>query len=282
MQGLWPGRKQQDQEEDRIMGDRVAIVTGGANGIGKACARRLSEDGFLVVIADIDRDAGTALADELGAERNKALFVACDVSDRLSVNNLLSETRSAFDRLDGRVNIAGSVAKGDILDLSEADFDKVIGVNLRGSFLVAREAARQMVEQIEEAGERTEDVRRRYAIINMSSVNGVMAIPDQLAYCVSKGAINQMTKSMSLALAKYGIRVNAIGPGSINTDVLKSVNDNPEAMAKIMSRTPLQRIGDPDEVASVASFLASKDASYITGTTIYADGGRLAMNYTVS
>ena len=282
MQGLWPGRKQQDQEEDRIMGDRVAIVTGGANGIGKACARRLSEDGFLVVIADIDRDAGTALADELGAERNKALFVACDVSDRLSVNNLLSETRSAFDRLDVLVNNAGIVAKGDILDLSEADFDKVIGVNLRGSFLVAREAARQMVEQIEEAGERTEDVRRRYAIINMSSVNGVMAIPDQLAYCVSKGAINQMTKSMSLALAKYGIRVNAIGPGSINTDVLKSVNDNPEAMAKIMSRTPLQRIGDPDEVASVASFLASKDASYITGTTIYADGGRLAMNYTVS
>jgi glucose 1-dehydrogenase len=282
MQGLWPGRKQQDQKEDRIMGDRVAIVTGGANGIGKACARRLSEDGFLVVIADIDRDAGAALADELGAERNKALFVACDVSDRLSVNNLLSETRSAFDRLDVLVNNAGIVAKGDILDLSEADFDKVIGVNLRGSFLVAREAARQMVEQIEEAGERTEDVRRRYAIINMSSVNGVMAIPDQLAYCVSKGAINQMTKSMSLALAKYGIRVNAIGPGSINTDVLKSVNDNPEAMAKIMSRTPLQRIGDPDEVASVASFLASKDASYITGTTIYADGGRLAMNYTVS
>ena len=282
MQGLWPGRKQQDQKEDRIMGDRVAIVTGGANGIGKACARRLSEDGFLVVIADIDRDAGAALADELGAERNKALFVACDVSDRLSVNNLLSETRSAFDRLDVLVNNAGIVAKCDILDLSEADFDKVIGVNLRGSFLVAREAARQMVEQIEEAGERTEDVRRRYAIINMSSVNGVMAIPDQLAYCVSKGAINQMTKSMSLALAKYGIRVNAIGPGSINTDVLKSVNDNPEAMAKIMSRTPLQRIGDPDEVASVASFLASKDASYITGTTIYADGGRLAMNYTVS
>ncbi|WP_203290625.1 SDR family NAD(P)-dependent oxidoreductase [Maricaulis parjimensis] len=264
------------------MGDRVAIVTGGANGIGKACARRLSEDGFLVVIADVDREAGTALADELGAEREKALFVSCDVSDRLSVNNLLSETRSAFDRLDVLVNNAGIVAKGDILDLSEADFDKVIGVNLRGSFLVAREAARQMVEQIEEAGERTEDVRRRYAIINMSSVNGVMAIPDQLAYCVSKGAINQMTKSMSLALAKYGIRVNAIGPGSINTDVLKSVNDNPAAMAKIMSRTPLQRIGDPDEVASVASFLASKDASYITGTTIYADGGRLAMNYTVS
>lgn len=203
------------------------------------------------------------------------------VADRLAVNNLLSETRSTFERLDVLVNNAGIVAGGDILTLSESDFDKVIGVNLRGAFLVAREAARQMVDQIEEDGERAEDVRRRYAIINMSSVNGVMAIPDQLAYCATKGAMNQMTKSMALSLAKYGIRVNAIGPGSINTDVLKAVNDNPEAMDKIMSRTPLQRIGDPDEVASVASFLASRDASYITGTTIYADGGRMAMNYTV-
>ena len=263
------------------MGDRVAIITGGAKGIGKACARRLSEDGCQVVIADIDQEAGQALADELGADKGKALFVSCDVSDRLSVNNLLAETRSAFDRLDVLVNNAGIVAKGDILDLSENDFDRVIGVNLRGAFLVAREAAKQMVEQIEEAGERLEDARRRYAIINMSSVNGVVAIPDQLAYCTSKGAIDQMTKSMALALARHGIRVNAIGPGSINTDVLKSVNDNPAALDKIMSRTPLQRIGDPDEIASVASFLASRDASYITGTVLYADGGRLALNYTV-
>ncbi|OLF81214.1 dehydrogenase [Maricaulis sp. W15] len=263
------------------MGDRVAIITGGANGIGKACARRLAEDGCHVVIADVDARAGQALAEELGADKDRALFVSCNVADRLAVNNLLSETRSTFERLDVLVNNAGIVASGDILTLSESDFDKVMGVNLRGAFLVAREAARQMVDQIEEDGERTEDVRRRYSIINMSSVNGVMAIPDQLAYCATKGAINQMTKSMALALAKYGIRVNAIGPGSINTDVLKAVNDNPEAMDKIMSRTPLQRIGDPDEIASVASFLASKDASYITGTTIYADGGRLAMNYTV-
>ncbi|MHA6287590.1 SDR family NAD(P)-dependent oxidoreductase [Maricaulis sp. CAU 1757] len=264
------------------MGDRVAIITGGANGIGKACARRLSEDGCLVVIADTDQESGQALAQELGAEKGKALFVSCDVSDRLSVSNLLAETRSAFERLDILVNNAGIVATGDILDLSEADFDRVIAVNLKGSFLVAREAARQMVEQIEADGERLEDVRRRYAIINMSSVNSVLAIPDQLAYCATKGALNQMTKAMALSLAKYGLRVNAIGPGSINTDVLKSVNDNPAAMDKIMSRTPLQRIGDPDEVASVASFLASKDASYITGTVLYADGGRMALNYTVA
>jgi NAD(P)-dependent dehydrogenase (short-subunit alcohol dehydrogenase family) len=263
------------------MGDRVAIITGGANGIGKACARRLHEDGLRVVIADVDSAAGQDLADELGADKERAHFVHCDVSDRLSVNNLLAETRSAFDRLDVLINNAGIVAKGDILDLSEADFDRVMGVNLKGSFLVAREAAQQMVDQIESDDERADDARKRYAIINMSSVNAVMALPDQLAYCATKGALNQLTKSMALSLAKYGVRVNAIGPGSVNTDVLKAVAEDKAAMDKIMSRTPLQRIADPDEVAAAASFLASKDASYITGTCLYVDGGRMALNYTV-
>ena len=262
--------------------DRVAIVTGGAKGIGKACARRLSEDGLKVVIADIDTAAGEALADELGADKGRALFVGCNVADRLAVNNLLAETRSAFDRLDVLVNNAGIVAKGDILDLSEADFDRVIGVNMKGAFLVAREAAKQMADQIDEADERQDEARKRYAIINMSSVNAVMALPDQLAYCMSKGAMNQMTKSMALALAPRGVRVNAIGPGSVNTDVLRAVADDKAAMEKIMSRTPLQRIADPDEVAATASFLASKDASYITGQCLYVDGGRMALNYTVS
>ena len=122
--------------------DRVAIITGGANGIGKACARRLSEDGCQVVIADVNAEAGQDLADELGADKGKALFVQCDVSDRLAVNNLLSETRASFDRLDILVNNAGIVAGGDILSLTEADFDRVMGVNLKGAFLVARGAPR--------------------------------------------------------------------------------------------------------------------------------------------
>ncbi|MBI1234255.1 MAG: glucose 1-dehydrogenase [Alphaproteobacteria bacterium] len=261
--------------------DRVAIVTGAANGIGKACARRLSEDGFRVVVADIEDAAGKALAEELGAAKDRALYVDCDVSDRLSVNNLLAETRSAFGRLDVLVNNAGVIAKGDILTLSDDDFDKVMGVNLRGSFMVARAAARQMVEQIEEDSERPDDVRRRYAIVNMSSINSIVAIADQLAYCATKGAINQMTKSMALALAPYGVRVNAVGPGSVNTDVLKAVLDDRSAMDRVLSRTPIRRVADPDEIASVVAFLASGDASYITGECIYADGGRLALNYTV-
>lgn len=262
--------------------DRVAIVTGGARGIGAACARRFVEEGLKVVIADVEEDAGEALAKDLDGGKGKALFVDCDVSDKLAVANLLAETRSAFDRVDILVNNAAIIAQGSILDLELADFDKVMGVNLRGAFLVARAVARQMVEQIETEGTRTDEARRRYAIVNMSSINAQVSIPDQLAYSASKGALNQMTKSMALALASHGVRVNAIGPGSINTDILKAVADDKVALERIMSRTPLGRLGDPDEIAAIAWFLASKDASYITGECIYADGGRLALNYTVT
>ncbi len=260
---------------------RVVIVTGAANGIGLACARRFAEEKCKLVLADIDTEAGKQAAEDLGSANGKALFVDCNVADPLSVRNLFAETRSAFGRVDVLVNNAGMVRAGNILDLSVEDFDAVLGVNLRGAFLVAREAARQMVAQIKEAEGRASEARRRYAIINMTSINAVMAIANHTAYVVSKGGLNQLTKTMALALAPHGIRVNAIGPGSINTDMLKAVVDNPEAQRKILSRTPLGHIGDPDEIASIASFLASKDASYITGQCLYADGGRLALNYTV-
>lgn len=262
--------------------DRVAIITGGARGIGAACARRFVEEGVRVVIADVEEDAGEALAKDLDSGKGRALFVACDVSDKLAVSNLLAETRSAFDRVDILVNNAAILAEGTILDLELADFDKVLGVNLRGAFLVARAVARQFVDQIEAEGTRTDEARRRYAIINMSSVNAQVSIPNQLAYSVSKGALNQLTKSMALALAPHGVRVNAIGPGSINTDILKAVAEDEVALERIMSRTPLGRLGDPDEIASIAWFLSNKDSSYITGECIYADGGRLALNYTVT
>lgn len=261
--------------------DRVAIITGGAKGIGAACARRFVEEGVRVVIADIDDVAGEALADTLNNGKERALYVRCDVSDKLEVANLMAETRSAFDRVDILINNAAMIAKGDVLDLAVDDFDDVMNVNLRGAFLVARAVSKQIVEQIENEQTRAEDCRKRYAIINMSSINAVVSLPDQLAYTMSKGALNQMTKSMALALAPYGVRVNAIGPGSINTDILRAVADDKAAMARIMSRTPLNRLGDPDEIASVAWFLAGKDASYVTGECIYADGGRLALNYTM-
>lgn len=259
--------------------DRVAIITGGANGIGAACARRFADEGVRVVIADVDEKSGQALAADLGAAKERALYVNCNVADKLSVANLMAETLSAFGQVDVLINNAGILATGDILDLEIADFDRVMGVNLRGSFLVARAVAKQITAQIEEDDTRADDARRRYAIINMSSINAVVSIATQLAYSASKGAINQMTKAMALSLAPYGVRVNAIGPGSVNTEILKAVADDRAAMNKILSRTPLARIADPDEIASIAWFLASKEASYITGTCIYADGGRLALNY---
>jgi len=157
-----------------------------------------------------------------------------------------------------------------ITDLAEEDFDRVLRVNLKGVFLTGQAAARQMVAQGTPG-----------TIINMSSVNAVMAIPAITSYVVAKGGVNQLTKVMALALADNGIRVNAIGPGSIMTDVFKQVVNDEAAVGGILSRTPLGRVGEPEEVAKVAVFLASEDSSYITGQTIYPDGGRLALNYTV-
>jgi NAD(P)-dependent dehydrogenase (short-subunit alcohol dehydrogenase family) len=190
---------------------------------------------------------------------------------------------AAFGRIDCLVANAGIVKAGDFLEFSEADFDAVIRVNLKGVFLCGQAAARQMVKQGPRTGGGTGGGADGTcgAIVNMSSINAVVAIPSITPYCVAKGGVNQLTKVMALALADKGIRVNAIGPGSINTEMVRAVNDDPAAWARIMSRTPMGRLGEPEEMGNIAVFLASSDASYITGQTIYADGGRLGLNYTV-
>ena len=261
---------------------RVVIVTGGAKGIGYACVSRFLEDGDNVVIADIDKQAGKAAIEKLGADESHILYVNTDVSDKLSVHNLIAETLGKFGRIDVLVNNAGIIFKGGALDLDVEDFDKVLAVNLRGAFMVAQAVARHMVEEIDNNDDRSGRAARPLCIVNMSSVNAVVAIPDILAYEVSKGGINQLTKGMALELAPYGIRVNGVGPGSIKTDMLAGVAENKAALDMVHSRTPLGRIAHPDEVASVVAFLASEDASYITGECIYVDGGRLALNYVMA
>ena len=252
--------------------NKAAIVTGGARGIGLAIAERYVAEGARVTIADIDEAAGAAVAAAIGPDRCR--FVATDVGDARSVEHVVAENCRAFGTLDILVNNAGIIHGADFLDLAEADFDRVLRVNLKGAFLVGQAAARRMVAQLA-AG------TAPGTIINMSSINAVVAIPNHAPYCASKGALDQLTKVMALSLAPHGIRVNAIGPGSIMTDILKAVATDPAAMQRILMRTPAGRIGEPDEIAAVAVFLASPEASYITGQTIYVDGGRLALNYTV-
>lgn len=246
--------------------DRVCIVTGGAQGIGEACARRFAREGARVVIADVDDARGNALA----AELPQALYVRCDVGDKAQVDALVGQVLAAHGRIDVLVNNAGIFRAADFLDITEDDFDAVLRVNLKGAFLMGQAAARAMAA----AG--------RGAIVNMSSVNGVLTIPTIASYNVSKGGINQLTRVMALSLADRGVRVNAVAPGTIATELAaKAVLTSDDARARILGRTPMKRLGEPAEVADVVAWLASDAASYVTGEIVVVDGGRMTLNYTV-
>ncbi len=250
--------------------NRIALVTGAARGIGLAIAARFVAEGAIVTIADVLDAEGQAAAKSIGAD-----YVHCDVSRSDDIKTAVAAVVKAHGAIDLLVNNAAiSIAK-NFLDITEDDFDKVIGVNLKGAFLLTQEVARHMIEQVK-AG------RKAGAIVNMSSVNDTLAIPVIAPYTMSKGGVKQLTAVSALALAEHGIRVNAIGPGSIMTDMLKGVANDKAAMNRVLSRTPLGRVGQPSEIASIAAFLASDDASYISGQVIYADGARMPLNYTVA
>jgi NAD(P)-dependent dehydrogenase (short-subunit alcohol dehydrogenase family) len=206
---------------------RICIVTGGAQGIGEACARRFAREGAKAVIVDVDDARGQALATVLDG-----LYVHCDVGDKGQVDTVVARTMEAYGRIDVLVNNAGIFKAADFLDVTEADFDAVLRVNLKGSFLMGQAVARPMAA----AG--------KGSIVNMSSVNGTLAIPNISSYNVSKGGINQLTRVMALALADKGVRVNAVAPGTIATELAaKAVLTSEDAKKHIMSRTPMKRLG---------------------------------------
>ncbi len=252
------------------MKGKVAVITGAARGIGLACAKCFVAEGAKVVLADLEEETGERAAESLQESGGDAVFVACDVGDKASVEQLFDKTLAAYGDLDCVVANAGIVHAADFLELEEADFDRVIRVNLKGVFLTCQAAARRMIAQ-----------GHGGTIITMSSVNAVMAIPSITPYVAAKGGVNQLTKVMALALADHGIRVNGIGPGSIATEMAQAVLNDPEKARGALCRTPLGRFGEPEEVGKIAVFLASDDSSYLTGQIIYPDGGRLALNYTV-
>jgi NAD(P)-dependent dehydrogenase (short-subunit alcohol dehydrogenase family) len=249
---------------------KVAAITGAARGIGKACARRFLDDGVKVVISDVDAAALAETARELGRP-DDLRAVPGDVARRADVDRLVATAAKEFGRLDIMVNNAGVARNQDILDISEQDFDDVIAINLKGAFFGVQAAAKQMIAQ-----------GGGGVIINMSSVNALLAIPTLATYAISKGGMKQLTSVAAVALAPHNIRVVAVGPGTILTDMVASaIYTSEDARRNVLSRTPIGRGGEPSEVASVVAFLASDDASYITGQTIYPDGGRLILNYTV-
>lgn len=253
----------------RLNGKRV-VITGASNGLGLACAQRFVAEGARVLIADIDEANGAAAAKATGSDEQVA-FKRCDVSSLADVNDAIEACVARWGGIDILINNAGVAMSADILSISEEIFDRTIAINLKAAVFGTQYAARHMEKQ------------GGGVIINMSSVNAVLTIPHLLAYNVAKGGMNQLTRNSAIALAKKGIRVCGIGPGTILTQLTRdAVWTDEDARASILSRTPIGRAGEPEEIASIALFLASDDASYVTGETIYADGGRLGLNYTVA
>ncbi|MEL6242786.1 MAG: SDR family NAD(P)-dependent oxidoreductase [Pseudomonadota bacterium] len=242
---------------------RVALVTGAAQGIGQACAKALVDDGYQVVLADI-QDSVHDTAEEIGG-----VGIVCDMSDAAAIHSMFKRVEQTHGVVAALINNAGIARPGDFLTYDVETFDAVLAVNLRAVFVATQRAAKGMI-----------DAGVSGAIVNMSSINAQVSIPAIPAYCASKGGVMQLTKASALALAPHGVRVNAVGPGSIDTEMMAGINADPKAMKTALSRTPLKRIGQPHEIADVVAFLCSDKASYITGETIYVDGGRLALNYT--
>jgi glucose 1-dehydrogenase len=244
--------------------DKVALVTGASSGIGKAIATRFAQEGAHVAVnyrpgGKLDEEAARA---EAASFSPTALAVAADVSKREDVERMMQQIVERFGRLDICVNNAGIEIKRPFLEVTDEEWNKVIAVNLYGCFVVSQAAARQMVKQ--GGGGK---------LIFISSVHEDIPFPEYTAYCASKGGVRMMMRNLAMELAPHKINCNNIAPGAIATPINQSVLDDPQALKNAVSEIPWGRFGRPEEVASVAVFLAGDESEYVTGSTYYVDGG---------
>jgi NAD(P)-dependent dehydrogenase (short-subunit alcohol dehydrogenase family) len=221
-------------------------------------------EGARVLIADRNAEK----AQEAAAALRQPAFTV-DVADKAQVDAMVAHAIAHFGGLDILVNNAGIFHGAGLFDLSEADFDRVTAINVKSVLFATQAAARHMIE------------RSSGAIVNLASLAAVLAAPTAIAYCTSKGAVMQLTNACAIALAPHGVRVNAIGPGTIDTEMAQSAYLDADVRRAIAARTPLGRMGRAEEVAGVALFLASDDSAYVTGKTIFVDGGRMGLNLTM-
>lgn len=244
--------------------DKVAIITGATKGIGEACAIEFAKEGAKVVATGRTAALGEKVVEAIRASGGDAIFVACDVSKKAEVDAMVAKVVEHYGTIDIVINNAGVNHSADFFAITEEDWDWVMSVDLKGTFLVSQAAARVMVDQGKE----------RAYIVNVSSVMAQLALADQVPYCAAKGGVNQLTKAMALSLIDKGIRVNCVAPGPVMTELMERVVDNPEKHAKLMERLPIGYIASCEEIARVCLFMASDDASYFVGQTVYVDGGR--------
>lgn len=249
---------------------KVVVVTGGARGIGLAYCTRFANDGYAVVIADRLDDDGERAAATLSRDGGVACYVHCDVTKRSQVETTMDTAVSSYGRLDVCIANAGVLDEGHFLDLTEEAFDRVMEVNVKGVFLSGQTAARQMIA-----------CGNGGVIINIASTVAILVVEHEGFYPVSKAAVAQMTRVMAVSLADHGIRVVGIAPGATRTPMMAEQLADPVISRAIEARTPLRRAADPSEIAGVAAFLASDDASYMTGQTLYVEGGRLVLSLTM-
>ena len=248
--------------------EHVAIVTGAASGIGAGIAECFAEAGAEVVIADINEGLGAQVTADLQERFGKGLFVKADVSQAADCKGLVAAALAAYGQIDTLVNNAGVNFVKPTLEMDEADWDRVVNVDLKGTFLCSRYALESMV------------ARRSGNIINIASVHTVATLPAAAPYAASKGGVDMMTRSMAIEFAPFGIRVNAVSPGLTDTQIWNDIQDAAEdadmARQHWMDNIPLGRVQAPREVGNVVLFLASEQSSYVTGANIFSDGGMTA------